>query len=115
MSPPKSTKSMRKLLEKGFKIRCFEEKLLNLSQNKKISGTVHTCIGQELIPVVLSSLLDKKDYIFSNHRSHGHFLAKFENSYEELALEILGKKNGVCGGVGGSQHLNKENFYSSGV
>ena len=27
----------------------------------------------------------------------------------------MGKCTGVCGGMGGSQHLHKDNFYSNGV
>lgn len=27
----------------------------------------------------------------------------------------MGKKSGVCGGIGGSQHLCKDNFYSNGI
>jgi len=52
--------------------------------------------------------------VFSNHRCHGHFLAK-EDDPEGLLAEIMGRKNGVCGGRGGSQHLHKNNFYSNGI
>ena len=54
------------------------------------------------------------DLIFSNHRCHGHFLARTGN-VEGLIAEIMGKKAGVCGGRGGSQHLYAEGFYSNGV
>ena len=56
--------------------------------------------------------LDKNDIVLSNHRCHGHFLSHTKN-YDGLLNEILGKKTGVCGGVGGSQHLSyKKTFYS---
>jgi 2-oxoisovalerate dehydrogenase E1 component len=102
------------LLLKAKKIRLFETKLLELSADKLISGTVHTCIGQELIPVVLMRYVSLKDYIFSNHRCHGHYLSIFDD-YEGLANELISSSDGVCHGVGGSQHLHKENFYSSGI
>ena len=34
---------------------------------------------------------------------------------EGLLAEIMGKKEGICGGRGGSQHLHNGNFYSNGV
>ena len=32
-----------------------------------------------------------------------------------MILELLGKRDGVCGGIGSSQHLQKLNFYSNGI
>ncbi|MBC7540952.1 MAG: pyruvate dehydrogenase, partial [Bacteriovorax sp.] len=92
----------------------FEKKLLELSQKKILTGTVHTCIGQELIPVVLMQSLTTKDYIFSNHRCHGHYLAMFDD-YEGLAYELMSSEKGICLGLGGSQHLHRKNFFSSGI
>jgi TPP-dependent pyruvate/acetoin dehydrogenase alpha subunit len=34
---------------------------------------------------------------------------------EGLLSEICGKSDGVCGGIGGSQHLHNNNFYSNGI
>lgn len=102
------------LLLKAWHIRCVEEILLGGCAAGEISGTVHTCIGQEMISAVFAQLVSQDDVVFSHHRSHGHFLATVNKPYELLA-EILGKKDGVCGGIGGSQHLHAANFYSSGV
>lgn len=107
-------KDYEELFLKGLKIRFFEKKLLELAGAKKISGTVHTCIGQELIPLVAAKFLRPEDYIFSNHRCHGHYLAQFED-YKGLALEILSHPEGVNSGVGGSQHIHRDRFYSSGI
>ncbi len=103
------------LFLKMLKIRKFEEGLLNLFRNGKISGTTHTYIGQEANAVsIFSNLEIDKDSIWSNHRCHGHYL-EYTQDYKGLLREILGKSNGVCGGFGGSQHLNTNNFYSSGI
>ena len=59
-----------------------------------LNGTVHTCVGQELIPVIISNYLKKNDKIFSNHRGHGHYIAN-DNSIEKLILELIGKSEGV--------------------
>lgn len=96
-------------------IRAFERKLLEQFGQGKIFGTTHTCIGQEANAVaVVTSLERDRDTIWSSHRCHGHFLAYSGDAYG-LFAEILGKKDGVCGGRGGSQHLAYRNFFSSGI
>ena len=95
-------------------IRKFEELLLNLFSKGKLFGTTHTYVGQEAISVSVMAHLNEEDVVFSSHRCHGHFLAK-EDDPEGLLAEIMGRKNGVCGGRGGSQHLHKNNFYSNGI
>ena len=96
-------------------IRLFEQSLLDLFSTGTLAGTTHTCIGQETVSVgVLSAIDPAKDIIFSNHRGHGHFLA-YCGDAEALYLEIMGKPGGICGGRGGSQHLQRGNFYSNGV
>ena len=97
-----------------YLIRSFEFLLLKLFEQGKLFGTTHTYVGQEAIAVSVMENLVDTDIVFSNHRCHGHFLAK-ENDPEGLLAEIMGRKNGVCGGRGGSQHLHKNNFYSNGI
>jgi pyruvate dehydrogenase E1 component alpha subunit len=48
--------------------------------------------------------LTDRDRISSTHRGHGHFLAKGGDPGAMLA-EILGKKTGICRGMGGSMHV----------
>lgn len=94
-------------------IRHFELLLLQLFAAGHVSGTTHTCLGQEYIPVAMSPLL-KDAFVVSNHRCHGHYLAQFGDA-EGLLAEILGRSGGVCNGYGGSQHLYREGFLSTGV
>jgi TPP-dependent pyruvate/acetoin dehydrogenase alpha subunit/pyruvate/2-oxoglutarate/acetoin dehydrogenase E1 component len=103
-----------KTLEQMLMIRHFEQALLALFQAGKLNGTTHTCIGQEAIPVAVMPLLRDDDFIFSNHRGHGHYLARF-GDYAGLLAEIMGREGGVCGGVGGSQHLRRGRYFSTGV
>src|SRR5438105_13996883 len=79
--------------------RKVDEKLLELFAKGKISGTIHTCIGQEFSGSVVCSLLKKGDAVFSNHRCHGRFLSFTEN-VDGLVAEIMGRTSGVCGGKG---------------
>lgn len=95
-------------------IRYFERKLLDLFGQGLIQGTTHTCLGQEHVPVALAPLLDERDFVFSNHRGHGHYLARFRDPYGLLA-EITGREGAVCGGVGGSQHILSGRYLSTGV
>jgi pyruvate dehydrogenase E1 component alpha subunit len=80
----------------------------------ELNGTTHTCLGQEYIPVALQPLLAEDDFVFSNHRGHGHYLARFDDP-EGLLAEIMGREGAVCGGVGGSQHILRGTFLSTGV
>ncbi len=54
------------------------------------------------------------DVVVSNHRCHGHFLA-YGGSMEGLAAELMGRRTGVCGGRGGSQHVQWRDFYANGI
>ncbi|MFL6139721.1 MAG: thiamine pyrophosphate-dependent dehydrogenase E1 component subunit alpha [Frankiaceae bacterium] len=94
-------------------IRRFEERLLELFAAGEVSGTTHTCLGQEHVPVALAPLLTG-DFVLSNHRGHGHYLAHCRDP-EGLLAELMGREGGVCHGVGGSQHLRTERFLSTGV
>lgn len=95
-------------------IRHFELALLDLFARGELHGTTHTCLGQEHVPVALAPLLTPRDYVFSNHRGHGHYIARFGDPAGLLA-EIMGREGGVCHGVGGSQHVLRDRYLSTGV
>jgi TPP-dependent pyruvate/acetoin dehydrogenase alpha subunit len=95
-------------------IRRFEEGLLGLFERGLLNGTTHACIGQEADAVAVMEHLGGEDQVFSNHRCHGHFLARTGDAFGLMA-EIMGKPEGVCGGIGGSQHLCAPGFMSNGV
>lgn len=101
-------------LERLLLIRHVEWKLLDLFADGMLSGTTHTCLGQEYVPVAVSALLRPADYVFSNHRGHGHYLARHADP-EGLLAEIMGREGGICSGVGGSQHLLRDRYMSTGV
>lgn len=99
----------------GLLIRKTEELLLHLFGQGLLSGTTHTCLGQELCQMsVVRALSDPEDVVLSNHRNHGHFLT-YSGEFTGLLAEIMGRAAGVCGGIGGSQHLAFRNFHSNGV
>jgi TPP-dependent pyruvate/acetoin dehydrogenase alpha subunit len=95
-------------------IRRFEETVLAEFSRGVFYGTTHTYIGQEANAVGVLRHVRAADVVVSNHRGHGHFLA-YGGDPHALFAELMGKSTGVCGGRGGSQHLQWRNFYSNGI
>ena len=114
MTKPNLMKIPEPILQKALLTRFAEETFLELFSKGKLFGTIHTCIGQELSGAIIAHFLTDKDTIFSNHRCHGHFLSNTLD-IEGLVSELMGRENGVCLGLGGSQHLQKDGFYSNGI
>jgi len=97
-----------------YQIRRFEETVLDNFPRGIFFGTTHTYLGQEANAVGTLAHIQENDIVFSNHRSHGHFLA-YGGDPHALFAELMGRVTGVCGGRGGSQHLHWRNFYSNGI
>ena len=102
------------LLRKMVRIRCFEEKCTEYKLNGKINGMVHCTTGQEAVDVGVCASLDKNDYILSNHRPHGHMIAK-GGDVDLLMAEMFGKQTGTNGGKGGSMHMSDKSIGSLGA
>jgi TPP-dependent pyruvate/acetoin dehydrogenase alpha subunit len=102
------------LYKRMLRIRVFEESVLDLFSEGVLSGTTHAYIGQEANAVGLISALNHDDFVISNHRCHGHYIA-FKNNPYALLCEMMGKADGLCAGKGGSQHICDDNFFSNGV
>jgi len=51
----------------------------------------HLCIGQEAPPAALAAHLRARDLVFSNHRSHGHYLAK-GGDLNAMIAELYGRE-----------------------
>lgn len=87
-----------------LRIRFFEESLVEPILNREIRTPCHLYSGQEAIAVGLCAALLREDYVFGNHRSHGHFLAK-GGGLKAIAAEIYCREAGCSRGRGGSMHL----------
>lgn len=85
-------------------IRRAEERLQKLFADGKVPGFLHLSIGQEAVPVGVSQALGDRDTVSSNHRGHGHTLAKGVE-LDGFFAELLGKATGLCKGRGGSMHV----------
>lgn len=86
------------------RIRKLEECLLELNAKGEIPGFMHLTMGQESVPVAVSTHLRQHDTITLTHRAHGQAISK-GMSPAALIAELLGLDNGVCQGRGGSMHL----------
>jgi pyruvate dehydrogenase E1 component alpha subunit len=85
-------------------IREFEDAVHDEFSAGAIPGFVHLYAGEEASGVGVCMHLDDRDAIASTHRGHGHCIAKGCDEHA-MMLEIFGKKDGLCGGKGGSMHV----------
>ena len=97
-------KSLLSIYEQMLRIRLFEQKAKDLYLQGLVTGSMHLYIGQEAIASTAGELLRKTDTITSTHRGHGHCIAK-RGKTDRMMAELLGRKNGYCGGKGGSMHI----------
>jgi 2-oxoisovalerate dehydrogenase E1 component len=102
------------LYAQALLIRSVEKRLLEMFGQGKLFGTVHTCIGQEWTGVAVANALEAGDLVFTNHRGHGHYLARTDD-VDGLIGEVMGKQTGMCGGKGGSQHMCAQGVFSNGI
>ena len=87
-----------------MRIRLCEESLAESILKGEVICPCHLYSGEEAIATGICAALEKKDYVFSTHRSHGHYLAK-GGGLTELIAEIYGKSTGCSRGIGGSMHV----------
>ena len=85
-------------------IREVEQRLSLLFGDGEIPGFIHLSIGQEAVAVGVAGALRTDDTLASNHRGHGHAIAKGLD-LSRFFLEIMGRSEGYCGGRGGSMHV----------
>ena len=95
---------LRRMFSSMVRIRTIEEKIAELYAEQEMRCPVHLSIGQEATAVGVCARLTPRDYVLSNHRSHGHYLAK-GGDLRRMMAEIYGKVTGCSQGKGGSMHL----------
>jgi len=115
VAAPARRSPVRSVVESALRIRAFERALLDLFKGGHLSGTVHTCIGQELCAAALHPhLRPGVDAFFATHRGHGHYLA-YGGSDDALLSELMGREGALCLGRGGTQNLRYRRFFSAGI
>jgi pyruvate dehydrogenase E1 component alpha subunit len=88
----------------ALRIRVVEEAIAGRYGQQQMRCPVHLSIGQEGVAAGVCAALTDADWVFSNHRCHGHYLAK-GGDLTAMAGELYGRVSGCCRGRGGSMHL----------
>lgn len=92
------------ILQRMMLIRSFESRVNELFAAGELKGTSHLAVGMEASAVGAAAALNADDYFASNHRGHGHFIAK-NGEPRRIMAEIFGKETGYSQGRGGTQHM----------
>jgi pyruvate dehydrogenase E1 component alpha subunit len=103
-NPDLPIETYRSLFTMLLRIRIIEEKIAEIYPQQEIRCPVHLCIGEEAVAAGVCANLTRDDYVLSNHRSHGHYIAK-GGGLKAMMAEIYGKATGCSRGKGGSMHL----------
>jgi TPP-dependent pyruvate/acetoin dehydrogenase alpha subunit len=101
--------------KKASLCRHFENQVYKVSQDKHIKFPFYLSAGQEYIPASIYTILEEKGIdanVFIQHRGHSHYLCKGADPIQ-LIDELLGRKTGCAGGMGGSAsiHSHEKNIF----
>ena len=86
------------------RIRLLEERIKEEFPLQEMRTPMHSCIGQEAVAVGTCQNLLVGDVVYSNHRGHGHYLAK-GGDMNALVAELYNRAEGCSKGWGGSMHI----------
>ncbi|AQA03771.1 hypothetical protein BVC93_16560 [Mycobacterium sp. MS1601] len=93
-------------------IREVESGIERVHRQGRINGSFHSSLGQESAAAGVCAALGPDDIVTSNHRGHGHAIAKGVTA-DAVIGELYRKTHGTTGGRGASMHLHDRsvNFY----
>lgn len=103
------------VFKKASFCRHFENQVYKAAQDKHIKFPFYLSAGQEYIPASIYTILEEKGIdvnVFIQHRGHSHYLCKGADPVQ-LIDELLGRKTGCAGGMGGSAsiHSHEKNIF----
>ncbi len=87
-----------------IRIRRFDERAAELFKEGRVKGTAHSYVGEEAIGAAAGASMLEHDSVVSNHRGHGHCIAKGAR-LDKMMAELFGTDAGYCRGLGGSMHI----------
>ena len=87
-----------------LRIRLFDDRIVRLFNSGRITGALHSYVGEEAVAAGVCLNLRPDDYLVSTHRGHGHMLAKGADM-DRMMAELFAKETGYCRGKGGSMHI----------
>src|SRR5882757_6747264 len=81
-----------------------------LYKEKKIRGFCHLSTGQEAVAVGIEHAITRQDKIITAYRCHGFALMR-GGTVRSIIGELLGRREGIAYGKGGSMHMFSPGFY----
>jgi 2-oxoisovalerate dehydrogenase E1 component len=96
--------TLKQLYQTMVRIRRFDERTVDLFNEGLVKGTAHSYVGQEAVATGACAHLTAEDSVISNHRGHGHCIAKGAR-LDLMMAELMGRESGYCRGLGGSMHI----------
>ncbi|KAI1393773.1 dehydrogenase E1 component-domain-containing protein [Hypoxylon trugodes] len=115
LDPPPYTldvtkKELKQIYYDMVVVRQMEMAADRLYKEKKIRGFCHLSTGQEAVAVGIEHALTKEDDIITAYRCHGFALMR-GGTVRSIIGELLGRREGIAYGKGGSMHMFTKGFY----
>lgn len=115
LDPPPYTldttkKDLKQMYYDMVSIRRMEMAADRLYKEKKIRGFCHLSTGQEAVAVGIEHSLTKEDDVITAYRCHGFALMR-GGTVKSIIGELLGRREGIAYGKGGSMHMFTKGFY----
>ncbi|KUJ07218.1 putative pyruvate dehydrogenase E1 component alpha subunit [Mollisia scopiformis] len=112
--PPYTLDTTKKELKQMYydmvSVRRMEMAADRLYKEKKIRGFCHLSTGQEAVAVGIEHSLTKEDDVITAYRCHGFALMRGA-TVKSIIGELLGRREGIAYGKGGSMHMFAKGFY----
>ncbi|EEH38568.1 pyruvate dehydrogenase E1 component subunit alpha [Paracoccidioides lutzii Pb01] len=112
--PPYTLETTKKELKQMYhdmvSIRRMEMAADRLYKEKKIRGFCHLSTGQEAVAVGIEHAITKEDKLITAYRCHG-FAYMRGGTIKSIIGELLGRREGIAYGKGGSMHMFAKNFF----
>jgi len=115
LDPPPYTisvtkKDLKKMYYDMVTIRQMEMAADRLYKEKKIRGFCHLSTGQEAVAVGIEHAITPEDDVITSYRCHG-FAYMRGGTIRSIIGELLGRREGIAYGKGGSMHMFAKGFY----
>ena len=112
--PPYTMDTTKKELKQMYydmvAVRRMEMAADRLYKEKKIRGFCHLSTGQEAVAVGIEHAITKMDHLITAYRCHG-FAFMRGGTVRSIIGELLGRREGIAYGKGGSMHMFSTGFY----
>ncbi|KAI9852987.1 MAG: alpha subunit of pyruvate dehydrogenase [Thelocarpon superellum] len=115
LDPPPYTldvtkKELKQMYSDMVTIRRMEMAADRLYKEKKIRGFCHLSTGQEAVAAGIEHAITREDHVITAYRCHGFALMR-GGTVKSIIGELLGRREGIAYGKGGSMHMFAPGFY----